>query len=122
MSPLPGHADTVSLWEAGSVEACGWAFSPILSLAPLPDPRSQKANGRSGVHPYQLFGAKKEEVIERLPRRLASRGPPCPVNRLVEWLPSLSFEACVSSWGPPGMADGCGDMDPRCRSERIHGM
>ncbi|XP_032173000.1 uncharacterized protein LOC116575703 [Mustela erminea] len=83
--------------------------------------RSWRANGRSGAHPYQPFGAKKEEVIGRLPRRLASRGPPCPVNRLVEWLPSLSFEACVSSWGPPGMADGCGDMDPRCRSERIHG-
>lgn len=58
MSPLSGHADTVSLWEAGSVEACRWTFSPVLNLAPPPDPGPRREDGRTGAHPHQLSRAK----------------------------------------------------------------
>lgn len=63
--------------------------------------------GERGPTPHQLSGAEKEG----LPGQPSS--PCCLKDCLVEWMPFLCFEASFLFLGPPGMADGCGEMPPR---------
>lgn len=62
--------------------------------------------GEQGPTPHQLSGAEKEGLPGQ------SSSPCCSKDCLVEWMPFLCFEASFLFLGPPGVAEGCGEMTP----------
>lgn len=63
VSLLSGHTDTMSLWEAGSVEAVGGPTPPFPSLAPSLDSRLKKGTGRTGQGPLHTSYPPEEEGL-----------------------------------------------------------